>query len=233
MLIEMEGFSVTLQRKRIKNINLRIKSTGEVQISAPLRTSTDVVLNFLNQKYSWIEAHRHRLLKRDQKEKSFCLTDGEYVNFQGKKCMLYFHEVKINQRIEFLNDKEIHFFIKAEASQSDKQSLLTQWHRLQMEQSCQELFQKWISVFNVTDIQVNIKKMRTRWGSCHPHKKRISLNLRLIEKPLACLEYVIVHELVHLFEASHNQRFYALMSQYLPDWQQIKKQLEEREEGAI
>jgi predicted metal-dependent hydrolase len=223
MLIEMNGFSVTLQRKCVKNINLRIRRSGEVQISAPIKTPIDVIHSFLHHKRSWIEMHRYRLRQLEQQVPQNLIV-GEYIDFQGTKYVLHLHEIQTNQRIE-LNENQIHFFVKPGASQSHKELLLTKWYRSKMEQFLPPLFDKWQSIMGVTGTQVSIKRMKSRWGTCHPIKKHITLNLQLIEKPSICLEYVIVHELVHLFEASHNQRFYALMSHYLPDWKQIKKQL--------
>lgn len=223
MRIEMSGFSVMLQRKKVKNINLRIKRTGELQISAPIKTPIDTICRFLHQKRSWIEMHQYRLLQLDQ-ECPQQLISGEYIPFQGIKYELQLHETHTNHHIE-LRDNQIHFFVRSNASQSHKELLPTKWYRTQMEKIFPPLFDKWQANMNVTVNQISIKQMKSRWGSCHPIKKHITLNLRLIEKPLICLEYVIVHELVHLFEASHNQRFYALMSYYLPDWKQIKKQL--------
>lgn len=223
MLIEMDGFSVTLQRKRVKNINLRIGRTGEVQISAPIKTPLTVIHNFLNCKHSWIEMHRHRLLQMAP-ESHKKLISGEYIDFQGRKYQLQVHETQTSQHIA-LRENQIHFFVKPCISQAHKELLLTQWYRAQIKTVYPPLIEKWQSIMGVSVNQISIKKMKSRWGSCHPIKKHITLNLRLIEKPVRCLEYVIVHELVHLFEASHNQRFYALMSHYLPDWQHIKKQL--------
>ena len=87
------------------------------------------------------------------------------------------------------------------------------------------LIQKWQAIVGVQANQWNVRAMTSRWGSCHPTKKRICLNAHLIHYPLVCLEYVLVHELVHLLEASHNQRFHALMSQFMPEWKAYKKLL--------
>ena len=223
MLIEINGLAVTLLRKRVKNINLRIRRTGEVQISAPQRISMSIIYHFLHNKRSWIELHRQRLQLLKQ-HTSQNLIAGEYIHFQGKKYELHLYEIPINPHIE-LDDKQLHFFVKPGSSQSDKELLLRAWYHTQMQQCLPALLSKWQTLMNVQIIKVNLKHMKSRWGSCHPQKKHITLNVRLMEKPLTCLEYVIVHELVHLFEASHNQRFYALMSHYLPNWKQIKKQL--------
>jgi predicted metal-dependent hydrolase len=221
MLIEMSDFSVTLQRKRIKNINLRIGTTGEVRLSAPLRMPLPIIYNFLHQKSSWIVLHRQRLLKAEPTQD---LLFGDYVRFQGKSYQLHCHETKTNQRME-LRDNLLHLYIKSDACHAYKQKFLTQWYFSQMQQCLPPLFKKWESAIGVSVNKISIKHMKSRWGSCHPIKKHITLNLRLIEKPVNCLEYVIVHELVHLLEASHNQRFYALMDHYLPNWNQSKKQL--------
>lgn len=222
-VIEMGGFSVLLQRKLVKNINLRISRTGEVQISAPIKTPLDTIHSFLHDKHSWIERHRCRLQQLKQ-EKSQNLMAGEYIHFQGKKYALLLHETPAKQRIQ-LNGNQIHFFLKPGTNHRYKELLLTNWYRTQMEEFLPPLLDKWQAIMEITINKVSIKRMNSRWGSCNPTKKNISLNLRLIEKPLICLEYVIVHEFTHLFEINHNKRFYALMSYYLPDWKQIKKQL--------
>lgn len=219
----MHGFSVTLQRKRVKNINLRVRSTGEVQLSAPIKTSMSIIYSFLHNKYSWIEMHRHRLQQQEKPAPQNLIT-GEYVNFQGTRYALQLHEVEVNQRIELI-ENQLHLFLKPDASQTYIHLFLTTWYRTQMQQCLPFLLNKWQSAMGVTINKVSIKSMKSRWGSCHPIKKHITLNLRLIEKPLICLEYVIVHELVHLFEAGHNKRFYTLMTHYLPDWRDIKKLL--------
>lgn len=223
IFIEMNGFSVTLQRKKIKNINLRLSRTGEIQISAPIKTPLNTIHNFLHLKRSWIEMHRNRLilLKSDQPSQ---LISGEYINFQGNHYELQVHEVSTKPHV-VLHENQLQFFISSHASKLDKELLLEKWYRNQMELILPFLFNKWQKIIGVTVNKINIKRMKSRWGSCHPIKKQITINLRLIEKPIICLEYVIVHELVHLLEASHNHRFQALMTHYLPEWKQIQKKL--------
>lgn len=223
MLIEMKDFSVTLQRKKVKNINLRIKRTGEVCLSAPMKAPMESIQKFLHFKRPWIEMHRHRLCQLEQ-ENTQQLLPGVCINFQGISHTVQLHETQAQQRIE-LSDEAIHFYIHPDTTQSHKELLLAKWYRTKMEQIYPAILEKWQSIMNVCVHKVSIRRMKSRWGSCHPIKKHITLNIRLIEKPLMCLEYVMVHELVHLFEANHNQRFYTLMSHYLPDWKCIKKQL--------
>lgn len=223
MLIEMNDFLVTLQRKKIKNINLRIKRTGEVCISAPIKASIESIYKFLHVKRSWIEKHRHRLRQLEQ-ENTQQLLLGVCINFQGISYSVQLHETRAQQRIE-LSEDAIHLYIHPDTTKARQELLLAKWYRAQMEQIYPAMLEKWQSIMNVCVHKVSIRRMKSRWGSCHPIKKHITLNGRLIEKPLICLEYVMVHELVHLFEASHNQHFYTLMGHYLPNWKCIKKQL--------
>lgn len=223
MKIKISDYAVTLQRKPVKNINLRIKRSGEVQVSAPIRTPLEVIYRFLHNKRTWIETHRERFLQREQTTHRH-LNSQSLIPFQGKQLEILVHHAEKHSQVELIGN-QLQFFIKPNATESDKEQLLTQWYRLEMEKILPNLLSKWQTIMGVSINKVTIKSMKSRWGSCHPFQKNITLNLKLIEKPLICLEYVIVHELVHLFEASHNKRFYALMSQYLPEWKQIKKQL--------
>lgn len=223
MLIEMSGFSIRVQKKQIKNINLRISRAGEVQVSAPIKTPMNVIYSFLHGKSAWIEHHRSRLVHQKIQRLQHWIT-GEYIPFQGVNYELIVRETHETTHIE-LDGEQLFLYVPPNATNELKEQLVQRWYYLQMEHCLPALFVKWQSIMNVQANQIKIKRMTSRWGSCHPIKKNITLNLRLIEKPLICLEYVIVHELVHLSEASHNHRFHALMSHYLPNWKEIKKQL--------
>ncbi|SJZ73828.1 Protein of unknown function DUF45 [Trichlorobacter thiogenes] len=99
------------------------------------------------------------------------------------------------------------------------------WYRKQMKEQLPELLDKWQQVIGVQIDSFGIKRMKTRWGTCNPTARRVWLNLELIKKPIHCLEYIIVHELMHLLEKHHNDRFKALMDQYLPLWRQYREEL--------
>lgn len=224
MQLELDGLAITLIRKRIKNLNLRIKQTGAVQISAPMALPLDKVYRFLHDKRAWIEFHRERLRQREPLTLPQTLQPGETLFFLGQPLAIEIHHTPKKNHI-IADEDTLHFFIKTELPLEKKQVLLKRWYQEQMQNRLPDLFDKWESVIGVHANTYTIKTMKTRWGSCHPTQKRISLNLKLIEKPLICLEYVIVHELVHLLEASHNKLFYALMSQFMPEWKLAKLQL--------
>jgi predicted metal-dependent hydrolase len=223
MQLNIEGFSILLLRKPVKNLNLRIQSTGQIQVSAPLKMPINVISGFLEERLPWIDKHLKRL-KLQQQPTPKALVTGETVMFLGHGYELIVHEGFKGLEVKWV-DNQIHLFVKHGATIAQKQMGLTRWYHLQMEQLLPDLFQKWQTIIGVESNSIRIKTMKTRWGSCQPLKKQITLNLSLIEKPVSCLEYVIVHELVHLLEPSHNNRFYALMSQYMPDWALEKNKL--------
>ena len=128
---------------------------------------------------------------------------------QKKQNWIIFHQTKLRQKL--VSDSPL--------------SPPNEQQRQEMRALLPTLIQKWEVIIGVRVNEWHIRAMKTRWGTCHPLKKRICLNLHLMQKPLICLEYVIVHELVHLLEASHNQRFYALMTQFMPEWKEYKRLL--------
>lgn len=225
MLIEIDGLPITLHRKYIKNLNLRIHHTGDIRVSAPMALPLERVYQFLLEKRAWIDGHQRRLLQRQAREDPQMLKTGDVIFFLGQRYALHVHDTAEENTVVF-DSTTLHLLTKVGTTIERKSELLSHWYRLQMQQRLPELFAKWEGILGVQAHCYGIKKMKTRWGSCHPIKKRIWLNLRLIQKPSICLEYVIVHELVHLLEASHNQRFYALMGLYMPGWKAAKVLLE-------
>jgi predicted metal-dependent hydrolase len=224
-LVQMHGIDIHLSRKRIKHINLRIDAEGKVKVSAPMRCALTTIARFLQEKKDWIIQHRARLLLRPQVSQAQFFS-GEPHLFLGQMYTLIIHEHAPQQRVA-LEGTHLCCYLKASANHDKKRLLLQAWHRAQMKALIPDLLTKWEAIIGVKVNQWGIKIMKTRWGSCNTTKKRIWLNLSLTHQPLGCLEYVLVHELVHLLEASHNHRFYALMSQFMPDWPVYKALLKE------
>ncbi|WP_028388578.1 M48 family metallopeptidase [Legionella fairfieldensis] len=224
--LEIDGILIEILRKPIKNIHLRIYPPhGEIKMSVPCQLSWDLIHKQLETKREWIHAQRARL-KEQVPVPPLLFATGETILFLGTNHALTVHETKNREKI-LLVDKTIHCFIHSQSTIVKKQQLLQNWYRQQMKAFLPSLIAKWESIIGVKVNSWGIKTMKTRWGSCNTDKKRIWLNLNLIKKPLACLEYVLVHELVHLLEAGHNKRFYNFMDQFLPAWQENKRQLED------
>ena len=225
MIIEIDGIPIEITRKFIKSLRLRIyPPDGLVKVSAPMKYSEQLIRMHLQEKSAWIHAQRERIRARPIPKNSLLQT-GSTVDFMGKSYLLLVTEHHGQSQIKI--DRElIHCYTTPNASEAQNQILLERWYRHEMASLLPELLQHWEAVIGVKTVAWGIKKMKTRWGSCNTHAQRIWLNLSLIKKPLLCLEYVLVHELVHLLEASHNQRFYSLMTQFMPNWRDHQYLLE-------
>lgn len=225
MIIDVDGIPIELIRKSIKTINLRIyPPDGLVKVSVPLSYSEQLIRQHLSQKIAWINTHRERMRQRPDPQKER-LENGTTIPFMGKSYLLILTEHNGPSCIK-IDDQLIHCYTRPQASETEKQNLLNAWYRRKMEAILPDLITHWENHIGVKVYEWGIKKMKTRWGSCNTRAHRIWLNLSLIQKPLECLEYVLVHELIHLLEPSHNARFYALMTQYLPDWRERQKKLQ-------
>ncbi|WP_298623746.1 M48 family metallopeptidase [uncultured Legionella sp.] len=225
MIIEIDGISIEVSRKSIKNMNLRIyPPEGEVKVSVPLRYSEQLLRKQLQEKSAWIRANRDKIRERST-YKEERLETGSAIAFKGSNYLLIFEEHHGPSQIK-IQGEVLHCYVPHQASYNQKQSVLERWYRKEMELILPDLINHWESVIGVKTKEWGIKKMKTRWGSCNTRAHRIWLNLSLIKKPAVCLEYVLVHELIHLLEPSHNQRFYALMTQFMPQWREYQYLLE-------
>lgn len=225
MIIEIDGISIEVSRKNIKNMNLRIyPPDGAIKVSAPLRYSERLIKQHLLEKMDWIRSQQE-LIRQRSSYKEEVLQTGVTIEFKGNTLLLIVEEHNGPSHIK-QNDELIHFYVPHNSNQQQRQMLLDRWYRRELEIIIPSLIKHWEAIIGVHVAEWGIKKMKTRWGSCNTRAHRIWLNLNLIKKHPLCLEYVIVHELVHLHEASHNQRFYALMTQFMPQWREYQIMLE-------
>lgn len=225
MISELDGIPLQITYKQIKRMYIRItRPEGLVKISIPLRLHKRYVQQFLKEKSSWIKEHHDRI-KKEAPITSIYVETGSYLPFMGQDYLVIIHEHYGPTQIKIQGQSILCYFMP-DLSQEQKQILLDKWYQREMDRCLPPLIDKWASLIKVQPQSYVIKKMKSRWGSCAIHTKRICLNLNLIKKPLICLEYVLVHELIHLIEARHNQHFYALMDHFLPLWKTTHQLLE-------
>ncbi len=220
----MDGISIEIVRKPIKHVYLRVNmSTGSVRVSAPLKLSLKAIKAQLESKRAWIhKAHAHALARVVTAPVK--VDHGETHYFLGKP---YAVVVQANSPLKgiVIEEDSLKGFLESD-SQDERNARLKAWYKQQMQALIPDLIKKWEPIIGVSVHAWGVKSMKTRWGSCNVVAHRIWLNLNLIKKPLACLEYVLVHEMVHLLEANHSPRFYAHMTRFLPEWKVYQKQLE-------
>lgn len=222
--LEIDGIAIEIQRKPIKNMNLRIyPPDGLVRVSAPFALSLRQIRRQIEAKREWIQAQQARIKARPVYSEPAMQT-GERHDFLGEPYTLNVYE-GVNKANIVLEGKVLHLRTNANPSVVEKHALLQRWYRAQMLGLLPDLIKKWQAVIDVTVAEYGVKIMKTRWGSCNIQARRIWLNLALIKTPLTCLESVLVHEMTHLLEASHNARFYALMDQFMPNWRTYQQAL--------
>jgi len=228
MIIEIDSILIEITRKPIKSLNLRVyPPDGLVKLSVPLGFSEKLIRHHLQIKMPWIITQRKRLQKNTHLKEEL-LETGSNFEFMGRPYILLIEEHNGPSCIN-INEHCIRCYTLPNTSQAQLKILFDRWLRREMSALIPELIKKWEEIIGVKVNEWGIKKMKTRWGSCNTRVGRIWLNLNLIQKPQICLEYVLVHELVHLLEASHNKRFHALMTQFMPQWKGYKRLLEERQ----
>ena len=218
----IEGIEIEVTKKKIKNMHLSVlPPNGKVRISAPFYIDDEKIKNFAISKIEWIKKHINKFENRPIKmEPNYISGESHYV--WGRR---YRMEIRHNNRnnVEIKGNKLI-LTVREFSTTQQREKIMTEWYRKQLKEKLPELVEKWEEIIGVKAETVRVKNMLTRWGTCNTKDKRIWINLQLAKKPIECLEYVVVHELVHLLEKSHNSVFVEYMDKYLPDWR-VKKDL--------
>ena len=222
--LRMHGISFELSRKNVKNINLRItQPDGKVKVSAPKRLSLDLIYAFIASKSDWILLQQKKLQANGCKI-IFSYKSGEKHFYFGQqyelKCI---HSTAKPKAV--LNKHKLELYIDDQSTREQRQSMIESWYRSQLKIQIPNLISKYEKLTGLEVSEFGIKKMKTRWGTCNPRAKRIWLNLELAKKPIECLEYVVLHEMTHLLESKHNQRFYSHVEEYMPQWKLAEEKL--------
>jgi predicted metal-dependent hydrolase len=222
--IEIGGIAIELVRKKIRNIHLRVcPPDGSVRISAPLRMSLEVIREFAGSRVDWIRKHQEKMRERPWPA-PLKYVDGERLYVWGRPYSLQVRESKMSAGVELAGDNLV-LNVRPGAGRRKKQSVLDAWYRELLLEALPDLTAKWERATGVTAKRYSVRKMKSRWGSCSPRTRDIRLNTELAKKSPACLEYVLVHELAHVLEASHNHRFKAIMDRFMPKWRALRQEL--------
>jgi len=222
--IELGNITVDVEQKDIKNIHLSVyPPNGRVKISAPSRMELDTIRVYAISKLKWIKKKQEQFRNQDRETPREYLTKESHYYF-GQRYLLKVLEHNASPLVT-LTQKEIILHVRPDSPADKKQQILDDWYRSELKKIIPELTRKWEILIGVQTNDFGIKRMRTKWGTCNPEAKRIWINLELGKKPVECLEYIIVHELVHILERSHNGRFIGYMDKFLPKWRSYKEEL--------
>ena len=221
--MKINGINVIVQRKKIKNMYLRvIPPEGTVKISAPYFVSDEHIIEFVNSKMDWI------LEKQEQIANKKYIPSLKYVN--GEKHMLWGEEYTLqlianNIKTAFVEENTIYLPVSKRSKMKNRQKTLEDFYRVELQREIDSIYDKCTDIIGKKPSEIKIRKMKN-WGNCKQNKV-ITLNLNLAKKPKICLEYVFIHELCHLIEFNHSKKFKMLMDKNCPKWRGIKKILNE------
>jgi len=222
--IELGEIVLDVIKKDIQNIHLSVyPPAGKVRISAPLRMKTDTIRVYAISKLQWIK-QQQRKLRAQERETPREYLDRESHYVWGKRYLLKVIEHDAAPAVELKYTKML-MRVRPGADEEAKQAVLDEWYRKQLKAAVSPLIEKWAPLMGVKVERFFVQRMKTKWGSCNAGSGSIRLNTELAKKPRECLEYIVVHELAHLLEPTHNQRFVALMNQFMPKWRFYKDEL--------
>lgn len=207
--------------KDIKNVHLSVyPPNGMVRISAPLRMNLDTLRVYAISKLGWIRKQQNKL-RSQIRESPRDLSARESHYLWGRRYLLKVVEADAPARVE-LKPRGLHLHVRPGATQESRNELLALWYRDQVREAAQRLFAEWEPRLGVKSTRLFVQHMKTRWGSCNSDSGAIRLNTELAKKPRECLEYIVVHELAHLREPNHGDRFTTILDQVMPNWRQRK-----------
>jgi len=218
-LVQIGSLSLQLNRKAIKNLHISVlPPDGRIRVSAPEQMTDTAIRMAVVSRIPWIKKQQ-RDFAAQPRQSDRALVSGECHYFWGKRHRLNVveragrHEVKVS-------GGKIHLLVNPGTTIENRALVLTEFYRSQLKAHIEKLIPDWKKRIAVEIVDWSVKKMKTKWGSCNTGAKRIWLNLELAKKPPECLEYILVHELVHMLERKHNERFRAHMDKFMPNWRE-------------
>lgn len=226
MNIDISGIDVQINKKNIKNMHLSVKPPlGKVVVSAPLLMSQKSIENFIRLNSVWIRKQQEKFVNQPRMSARQYVS-GETYYIWGKQYFLEF--VPAAKRDFKIDGNKIVLSMKENTTAGQRERFVREQFRKILTEQLERLIPKWEKTTGLYCNSFQTKYMMTRWGTCNSKAKRIWINLQMVEKPLECLEYVILHELTHLKISNHGKDFIANMDKYMPDWKDKKNLLNEQ-----
>lgn len=222
--LKLGDLAVDVVFKDIKNIHLSVlPPLGRVRISAPRRMKLDTIRVFAISKLDWIKRQQVRLREQEREPpREYLERETHYI--WGRRCLLSIIEVNGPPSVELKHDR-IHLRVRPRTAAAERQAIVESWYRAETKAAVPALLARWEPLLGVKVERFFVQRMKTKWGSCNPTARTIRLNAELAKKPKACLEYLVVHELAHLLEPTHNARFSRLLDTFMPHWKQNRDAL--------
>lgn len=230
--IELGDICIDVIHKNIKNVHLSVHPPhGRVTISAPLRMDLETVRLFSISKLGWIRKQQKKLMNQKREApREYVTRESHY--YLGQRYLLKVVEQDAAPKV-VLKHGTIELYIRKGASITRREEILQGWYRQQLRELMPQYIAKLEKKMHVEVAEICIRKMKTKWGTCNPKVNRIWLNTELAKKPIESIEYVLIHEMVHLLERNHNEKFIAYMDKFLPKWRHLREELNRSALGHV
>jgi predicted metal-dependent hydrolase len=223
--IRVSGLVVEVVRKDIKNLHLGVyPPDGHVRVAAPLATGTEAIRLAVVDKLAWIRRQQARFAAQPRQSVRE-MVNGESHYVFGRRYLLHLHPHEGAGRVELRGIRMLDLFARTDSTPEQRKAILMRWYRNRLRGELRPLLEKWQRKLAVEATGWQIKRMRTRWGGCNPDNGRVWFNLELAKAAPACLDYLVLHELAHLVERHHNDRFIALLDHHMPRWREYRELL--------
>lgn len=224
-ILQIGSVEIEVTFKAIKNLHLSVHPPcGKVTIASPDFYDLEKIKIYAATKLGWIKREQDKIRSQEREESKLMITQESH-QFLGKRYLL--KVIEANRPKLVLKHNTIELYSLPEASLEQKQKTLYNWYKKELEAKIANLIFDYGKLMNVSDLNFGIRKMKTKWGSCNIEKRMLWFNIELAKKPIDCIEYIVVHEMVHLLERNHNKNFIILMDKFLPNWRVQKKILNE------
>lgn len=219
--LEFAGLAVEVVRKPIRNLHLSVHPPeGRVRIAAPDSMPMDAIRLFAIGKLPWIRRQQARFgAQVREREPEYVERESHYL--WGRRYLLRVVVADATPSVR-LRARTLDLQVRPGSDRTQRREILEAWYREQLREALPPLLAKWQKLLGVQPRRVHLQRMKTKWGSCNPALGSIRLNTELARKPAECLEYILVHELAHLIEASHSQRFIGILDRALPQWREVR-----------
>lgn len=223
--IHVNGLAVEVVRKNIKNAHLAVyPPNGRVRVAVPTLLDDEAVRLLVITRLGWIKRQQAKFASQPrQTEREY--VSGESHYFLGYRYLLNVEYKDSPPKVSIRNKTTIDLIVRPNSDPETRERILNAWYRRELKAIIPAIIAKWEGIIGVQIAEWGIKQMKTKWGTCNISARRIWLNLELVKKPIHCIEYVIVHELVHLLERHHNDRFTGFMDKFLPNWRFLRDEL--------
>jgi predicted metal-dependent hydrolase len=223
--ITVSGVDVEIVRKNIKNLHLGVyPPAGRVRVAVPLRVSNEAVRLAVVGKLGWIRRQQARF-EQQPRQSLREMVSGESHYFSGRRYRLRVFTASGPAQVIVRSNSIIELHIRPGVTAEGRERVMMDWYRAYLKNAIPHLLEKWQKRLGVEVSACGIKRMKTKWGSCNSDRRRILINLELAKKSPDCLEYVVVHELVHLIVRHHDSQFIEIMDKYLPRWRALRAEL--------